>query len=234
MSHLPHLPGMPHLPDRWSLGRMQNPIRGLLHGTAALASVAGVAWLLIDSPDGGIGRKLSLAVFGMSLVAMFTISTIYHTVPWGLAWKQRMQRFDHSSIFLVVAGSYTPVAVIVLDGWMTWATLLVVWGGAAVGISQIFFFPRETMALSIVLNTTIGAIGVLFTKVLFDRLPITAMGVLAAGGLMYLVGMILLVTNRPRLWPRVFSYHEAMHVLVVAAAATFWFGTWRWVAPFAA
>lgn len=213
---------------------MQNPIRGLLHGGAAIAAAIGVAWLLGDSPGDGLGRKMALGIFGLTLIVMFTISTLYHTVPWSLAWKQRMQRFDHSGIFLVVAGSYTPVAWIVFDGWVMAAALTVAWGGAAIGIGQIFFFPRETMSLSMALNTTIGAVSILFVKPLFDRLPVTAIAVLTFGALLYLLGMILLVTERPQLWPRVFSYHEVMHVMVVAAAATFWFATWRWVAPFAA
>ncbi len=213
---------------------MQNPIRGLLHGGAALAAVAGVVWLLIDSPNDGVSRKAALAAFGLALVVLFTVSTLYHTVPWGPVWKKRMQKLDHSSIFVVVAASYTPVAVIVLDGWVAWAALALAWGGATVGIGQIWLFPRETLGFSIALNTTLGFFALLFLKALLERLPLTAIGVLAAGALLYFIGMILLVTNRPRLWPRVFSYHEVMHMLVVAAAATYWFATWRWVAPFAA
>ncbi len=230
MAHRLHLP---HPPERWALGRIQNPIRGLLHGTAALGAVAGVAWLLVDSPGDSLSRKLALTVFGAALVALFTISTLYHTLPWGPRWKRRMQRLDHSAIFGVVAGSYTPIAVIVFDGWITVAALTVAWVGFAVGVGQIWLFPRETHAFSIALNTTIGALSLLFVKALVDRLPLLAVALLALGGVMYLVGMVLLVTNRPQLWPRVFSYHEVMHVLVVAAAGTYWFVTWRWVAPFA-
>ncbi len=227
------MPHRRHLPTRWTIGRVQNPVRGLLHGPAALAALAGLAWLLFDSP-GGISRKAALAVFGLSLVALFTISTLYHTVPWRRIWKLRMQRADHAAIFAVVAGSYTPLAVIVFDGWLTWVTLAMAWGIAAVGVAQLAFFPRETVAFSIALNTTLGCLAVLFLKALVDRLPWTAIALLMLGGVLYLVGMIALVSRRPRLWPRVFSYHEAFHVLVVAAAAVYWFTIWRWVAPFAA
>ncbi len=227
--HLPH----PHLPERWTLGRLQNPVRGFLHGPAALLSLVGLAWLLIHSP-GGLSRKAALGVFGLSLVALFTISTLYHVVPWRRLWKDRMQRADHAAIFAVVAGSYTPFAVIVFDGWLTWAALAMAWGIAGVGIAQLVFFPRETVAFSIALNTTLGCLAVLFLRALFDRLPWTAIALFLLGGLLYLVGMVVLVSRRPRLWPRVFSYHEAFHVLVVLAAGVYWFTIYRWVAPFAA
>ena len=108
---------------------MQNPIRGFLHGSAAIAAVGGLVWLLIAS-DGGASRHAALAVFGVALILLYVVSTLYHTIPWNHTWKKRMQRVDHSTIFIFISASYVPLAVIVLDGWLKWGTLIVVWGGS--------------------------------------------------------------------------------------------------------
>src|SRR5665811_1896680 len=113
--------------ERITLGRMQNPVRGFLHGSAALASLVGLI-VLVRSQSGPPWAGLVLALYGGSLVAMFTTSSLYHCFPWSEKWKSRMRRLDHSAIFLTIAASYTPFAVIALDGAWRWASLLVVWG----------------------------------------------------------------------------------------------------------
>lgn len=229
---MPHL-HLPHLPDRWTLGRMQNPVRGFLHGTAAVLSVAGSVWLLTHS-SGGLTRRASLALFGLALVALYTISTIYHTIPWRSVWKERMQRVDHSTIFVFIAATYTPFAVVVFDGWLTWFTLSMVWSIAVVGIAQLAFFPRPSKAASVALNTTLGWLALLLVYPMAQRLPWTAIALMFLGGGLYTVGMVLLVTGRPRLWPRVFSYHEAFHVLVIAGSVAHFAVQFRYVARFTA
>src|SRR5690606_31562860 len=123
-------------------------------------------------------------------------------------WKRRMQRADHSMIYVLVASTYTPIAVAALEGWLRVAVLVSVWGLAAIGIAQQALFPREKNTFSVALSTTLGWLAVVIMwPVAHSAGPVTV-ALLALGGVLYTVGMVMLVTNRPRLWPRVFSYHE--------------------------
>jgi hemolysin III len=167
---------------------------------------------------GSFSRQLPLLIFGISLLGLYTVSALYHSVPWREVWKGRMQRLDHSMIYVVVAGTYTPIAGLMLSGWRRSGILAVVWGIAAVGIAQKILLPQLGGWLSIVLQMVQGWLGPLVAHPLAQTMPVQALLLIALGGLLYTVGLILFVTQRPRLWPRVFSYHEVFHLFVVAAS----------------
>lgn len=211
---------------------MQNPVRGLLHGSAAVLSLAG-AVALIARVASWSGR-IAVIVFSIGLVGLYTASSLYHSVPWAEKWNKRMQRLDHSMIYVLVAGTFTPILVIVLDGWFRWLLLAAIWSIAFVGIAQQVLFPLEKNWLSMTMQQVMGWMGLLVVIPLANRIGIAPVLIIGLGGLLYTVGMVMLITNRPKLWPRVFSYHEAFHVLVVAASFSHWFVTWRWVAPYTA
>lgn len=177
-------------------------------------SLAGLIVLAVKT-SGDLPRMLTMLVFGGSMVALYTTSSLYHSVPWKERWKRRMQRFDHSMIFLLVAGTYTPISFNVLTGPWKWITLGVVWGIAVFGILQKMLFPKVRNWLSFTLYMVMGWFAVIPVKELFDRLPLEAMVLLIVGGASYSVGMILLIAKRPKLSPRIFSYHEVFHILVI-------------------
>lgn len=212
---------------------MTNPVRGLLHGASAVAFLIAALALVSTSPA-GLGRRVSLLAFGLSLVALFTTSSLYHSIPWRTEWKGRMQRLDHTMIYVLVAGTFTPIAVIVLEGWVQWATLSVQWGIVAVGALRNALTRSPGHAWSVALATTQGWLAIFIFWPMGTRLPWTALATIAVGGVLYTIGMVFLVTNRPRLWPRVFSYHEAFHVMVVLAAAIHFSAIARWVAAYGA
>lgn len=196
---------------------MTHPVRGFMHGGAALVSVAGLVLLVVRSSPDGV-RMLSMVIFGVSLVALYTTSALYHSIPWREKWDNRMQRVDHSMIFLLVAGTYTPVAVNVLsDAWRI-ATLSVVWGLAAVGIAQKIALPRIPSWFSITIQTTMGWFAIIPILELIEALSDGALALMVLGGLCYTGGLIILATQRPQLFPRIFSHHEVFHVLVVAGS----------------
>lgn len=207
-----------HEHERVRFGKMTHPIRGLLHGVAAVVALVG-AIILFSIAPGPAWRRLTFVIFGLSLVGLFTVSSLYHSVPWREVYKRRMQRLDHAMIYVLIAGTFTPLAAIVLDGWVRVATLAIQWGIVTVGVLEKTVRRVPSANLSIALQTTQGWLAILLLWPLSNRLPWTALMLIGLGGLFYTVGMVFLVTNRPKLWPRVFSYHEVFHLLVVAAAA---------------
>jgi hemolysin III len=208
---------------------MQNPIRGFLHGAAAIAAVIGTFALMWHAPNWGI--RIGVVVFGLAMVGLYTTSSLYHGIPWGMRAKKRMQRLDHSMILVLIAGTYTPVAIVALDGWLRWLVLGVAWGAVALGALQHTFFPTDKQTFSMAVGMTMGWLGIIISWKFVQELgwPAALLGLL--GGAIYSVGVVLLVTNRPRLWPRVFSYHEVFHVMVVAATSVHFVMVWRYVVP---
>ena len=137
-------------------------------------------------------------------------------------------------IFLLIAGSYTPIAYNVLTGGWRSITLGVVWGIAAIGIGQKLFFPSVRAWFSITLQTAMGWFAVVPIAEIARRLPVSALVFLFVGGVSYTVGMVIFSTRRPRLFPRVFSYHEVFHVLVIVGSLAHYLVVWLWVVPLVA
>ena len=198
---------------------MQNPVRGFLHGSAAIASIVGAIFLV--SYASRPAHQVALLVFAASMAGLYTISSLYlyHSFPWQQEWKLRMQRADHAMIYVLVAGTYTPIGWIVLDGWLRVAVLAGAWSIALIGILQKIFLPRVGEGFSIAMATLQGWLALPLFGPLAEKLPVSALVLLGLGGISYTVGMVFLVTERPRLWPRVFSYHEVFHVLVIAGSS---------------
>lgn len=219
---------------RATLGPIQNPVRGLLHGTAAVLSVLGAGLLWARAGAGDPSERAALLVFGASLVGLYSVSTVYHSVPWHPRWKRRLQRLDHSMIYVLIAGSYTPIAAIVFDGWLRAGTLAAVWGIAALGAAQKLWWPHVDHRYSVGLQALQGWLALPLLVPLSERLAGPALALLVAGGLLYTAGLVAFATGRPRLWPRVFSYHEVFHVLVVAGSASHFALAFAYVAPVAA
>ena len=221
-----HAPG-----KRLTFGKMQNPVRGILHGSAALLSLVGGVALWMRTA-GHPSRQLAMLVFAASMVALYTASSLYHSVPWRDVWKSRMQRLDHAMIYVLVAGTYTPIAFVMLAGALRWIALAMTWGIALVGIFQKTLRPRVGHRFSITMQTIQGWLAIPLLGPLAHQLPSTALLQVVLGGALYTVGLVLFVTKRPRLWPQVFSYHEMFHVFVVAGSATHYLVIFRYVAGF--
>lgn len=203
--------------DRMTLGRMQNPIRGFLHGGAAIAALGGTVYLVART-WGNTAALIGCLVFGFALLVMYTVSSLYHSIPWGAAWKRRLQRVDHSMIYLVVAGTFTPIAIAGLDGAAVWWCLALAWTIAVVGIVLKLTLPAVSTGLSVTLQLAMGWTVILWLPQIWGSLGPGAIVFIAIGGLFYTVGSIIFITKRPVLLARSFSYHELFHVLVVLAS----------------
>lgn len=219
-----------HLNDnlrRWTLGKMQNPVRGFLHGVAALVSVVGTAFLIARANS--LRAVVAALIFGLGLLCLYTTSSLYHSIPWREAWKRRMQRLDHSMIFVLIAATYTPIALVILNGPWQWIALAIAWGIAIAGIIHRIFGSMERHVLSFTLMLILGWLAIPLMFPLAHRAGTAAVVLIAIGGGLYTVGMVFKVTRWPRLWPRVFSAHELFHVFVVVASVLHWTATYRYV-----
>lgn len=203
--------------DRMTLGRMQNPIRGFLHGGAAVAALAATIYL-VSRTWGDTAALIGSLVFGVALLTMYTVSSLYHSIPWSTAWKRRLQRVDHSMIYLVVAGTFTPIAIAGLDPTAAAVCLGIVWGIATVGIVLKLVLSKVSTGLSVTLQLAMGWTVIFWIPQIWTNLGPGAIVFIAIGGLFYTVGSVFFLTKRPRLFPRTFSYHELFHVFVVLAS----------------
>jgi hemolysin III len=214
--------------ERITLGRMQNPIRGFLHGAAAVAALFGL-FVLLSRAWGSRAAAIGSLVFGVAMLAMYTVSTLYHSVPWTAEWKIRLQRLDHSMIFLLVAGTFTPIAIAAVDGVVLVLALVVVWSIAVAGILLKVFLPNVKTSLSVTLQMVMGWSALILMPWVLSRLGLGAVVLIALGGICYTAGMVIFTSKRPKLFPRTFSYHELFHVLVIGGT-TFHFLAVLWYA----
>jgi hemolysin III len=182
---------------------------------AFFASVPAGLSLVVVTPS--LPSRVAAAVYALSLSAMYAASAAFHRVDWGpKAWRW-MRRLDHSMIFLLIAGTYTPFALLALEPPWSTVVLAVVWAGAALGI-VVRMLSEQLGVLPGTLYIVLGWIGALVLPFSVHHLSGIQIGLMVAGGLCYTVGATLFWLQRPVLAPQVFGYHELWHVLVVAGS----------------
>jgi len=192
-------------------------LRGLFHLAATPFAIAG-AVVLIATAESGRAR-FALAVYGCALAALLGVSAVYHSVHWSPGPRKWIRRLDHSMIFVLTAATYTPFALLVIESTLGYVILAVVWVGALGGVLLNLFWPDQPKWLA---SLAASALGPPLFVALVPIADVTGLGapiLLAAGGVLYLIGAVVYGTQRPDPWPAVFGYHEVMHLLVVAAAA---------------
>jgi hemolysin III len=205
------------------IGRMQNPVRGILHGTSAVVSVVGLVALLGSGLSGGL--MVAVAIYGLSLIALYTTSSLYHSVPWREVWKGRLQRLDHMMIYVLVAGSFTPFLVAAVSGTWLVVGLAGIWGLTAVGLAREVWLLKGRSIF--VAQLLLGALCAVPLFLIITTLDATTSSLVVAGGVTYLVGVAMFARHWPRLLPGVFSHHELFHVFVVSASIAHFIGVWR-------
>jgi hemolysin III len=169
---------------------------------------------VVAAPD---SRALPAAVFAVSAAVMLGTSALYHRVHWHGATRLWMRRADHAGIYLLIAGTYTPVALIGLKGAWRPAVLAIVWTGAGLAILFKFAWVAAPKWLAAVFGVTLGWAGVAALPELAHHDGLTPVILLGAGGLAYTVGAIVYALKRPNPSPRVFGYHEVFHALTIVA-----------------
>lgn len=191
-------------------------LRGVLHAVAFLVSCAVGVVFVAAAPD---SRVWPAAAFAVSASVMLGTSALYHRVAWSRRARLWMRRADHAGIYLLIAGTYTPVGLISLQGAWRVTVLSIVWSGAAVATISKFCWVGAPKWLSALLGVLLGWAGVAAMPELAKREGIAPVVLLAAGGVAYTVGAIVYARRKPDPVPHVFGYHELFHALTIVALA---------------
>jgi hemolysin III len=192
--------------------------RGVTHEWAFFVSLPLGLGLVISAPSGR--AALAAGIYALSVALLFGASALYHRISWASdAARRWMRRVDHSMIFVLIAGTYTPFALLALDGTLATAILIAVWVGAGAGIVMSLVWPDAPKWLLAVVYVALGWVAIAAFPAMLDRLGITAMVMVGLGGALYTAGAVIYATRRPNPSPTVFGYHEIFHALVIGAAA---------------
>jgi hemolysin III len=191
--------------------------RGRIHQVAAFVALPAAIVLIALAP--GLPARVASTVYGATLVNMFSTSAIYHRRTWTERARRRIQALDHSAIYLLIAGTYTPLAVLALHGWVRVAMLVSVWAVAAAMVALKQAFPGRFAGLTGAMYIVLGWAAVIAAPQFFRALPEAALVLLVLGGLLYTGGALVLNRQWPDPDPLVFGYHEVWHVFMTSAAA---------------
>ncbi len=193
-------------------------LRGVLHQWAFLASLAAGVSLVLEA--GSTRARLATAIYALSVAALFGTSALYHRIAWRtLVARRWMRRLDHTMIFVLIAGSYTPFALLALHGTLGVAILITAWSAALVGAMSKLIWLEAPGWLTASTYIAIGWIAIFAIPELVNRLGIVAVVTLALGGILYSAGAVIHARKRPDPVPTVFGYHELFHLLVIVGAA---------------
>jgi hemolysin III len=209
--------------------RVKPRLRGVSHQYAFFVSLGSGALLVLLAATAR--ATAAAAVYAASVSALFGVSALYHRVTWTIPARRRMRRLDHAMIFLLIAGTYTPVGLLVLAGRLATVVLAVVWGGAVAGIVLELVWTRAPRWLGGAVYLTLGWVAVVAMPQLFARLGLAGGLLLVAGGLSYSVGVAVYALRRPDPVPAVFGYHEVFHLLVIAGVAAHFLAISRYALP---
>jgi hemolysin III len=209
----------------------KDPISGLTHLGSALLAAVGTVSLIGLSPAGLM--RLAMAIYGGSLVLLFSASAAYHLIHTSPQREEGLRKFDHIAIFLLIAGTYTPVCLVVLTGGWRWGLLIPVWGIAAAGTLFKLAWVRSPRWLTALIYVVMGWLGVIGVAQLLTTLPWEALMWLLLGGLLYTGGSIIYATKKPDPFPGVFGFHEIWHLFVTAGGAAHYIFVAAYILPLA-
>lgn len=215
-----------HRRSRW---HPFEPFSCYSHLAGVLLGVAGLVVLLVVSDDDP-RRIVGFSVYGATLVLLYLASTAYHWLDLAPEQREWLHRIDHVAIFLLIAGTYTPVCLVTLRGGWGWSVFGVVWGVALAGAVVKLLFRELARWVSTGLYVGMGWIAVVATVPLVRAFPVSALLWLVAGGILYTAGAVIYGTRRPDPFPPVFGFHEIFHLFVLGGSMAHWVFMLRYVA----
>ena len=207
-------------------------LRGVMHAYAFwFAAVAAVVLVALAPTD---RARVAAAIYGGALCALFAASGLYHRWRWHPRWKPLLRRLDHSTIYLFIAATTTPIALLVLSGAIQTVVLVSVWAGAGLGIAFALAWIDAPRLLVAGTYLAVGWAGVVAVPQLLNEVGVAPFVLFVVGGILYSIGATVYAARRPDPWPSTFGFHELFHTLVIAAAIVHFIAMAAWVVPYAA
>jgi hemolysin III len=202
-------------------------LRGVTHFWAVWFAAAGALVLVLFAASAT--ARVAATIYGLGLIALFAGSATYHRWRWDPRWRPLLRRVDHSTIFVFIAASFTPVGILVLDGALATIVLVVVWAGALLGVFFSLVWIDAPRWLQAALYVGLGWVGVAATPQMLDRLGTAPVVLFGVGGVLYTVGAVVYALRRPDPWPLTFGFHEIFHAFVIGAAVCHFVAMAGWV-----
>lgn len=211
---------------------LSEPISGISHVVAGLLSVAGLSLLVtLAALRASVWHVVGFAIFGASLILLYAASATYHLVPLPKEKKAALRRLDHVMIFVLIAGTYTPICLTVLRGPWGWTLFGIVWGMAALGIGLKLAWFNAPRWLSTALYVALGWAALIAVVPLVRTLSLGGLLWLLLGGAFYTVGALFYATKWPTFHARHFTFHELFHMLVVCGSLSHFWLMYQFVLP---
>ena len=199
--------------------KFREPVSGFSHMVGVLLSILGLIILAVNSAAGGRTRHLvTFLIFGISLILLYTASTVYHLITASEKAIRTLRRVDHSMIYVLIAGTYTPVCLIALRGSLGWGLFIAVWAMAVLGILLKLLWMDAPRWLYTSFYVFMGWISIIVIAPLTKVIPTGGILWLFAGGLLYTLGAVIYAAKWPRIKSKIFGFHEIFHVFVLAGS----------------
>lgn len=203
---------------------IREPVNSLTHGIGAILSLVGFILLLHEAiSSGSVSQIIAFSMFGLSMVLLYTASSLYHALPVKEKTLLLLQKLDHSMIYVLIAGTFTPICLLVLEGGWKWSLFITIWTLAVVGIIKKFVWLSAPRWLSTLFYLGMGWLAVFTFPALIEKLPLAFLIWIAIGGIAYTLGAVIYGIQRPNPIPKWFGHHEIWHLFVLAGTFShFW------------
>jgi hemolysin III len=210
--------------------RFREPVNSLTHLTAAAIAIAGTVVLAYLARDDA-AKLASLCLYGVTLVLMFSSSALYHTIQSGPKAALFLRKLDHSAIYLLIAGTYTPICLHYFTGFWRIGFLAVIWALGLIGIAVKLFVINAPRWVTAGVYLLMGWLSIAGVGEIVSRMPAGAIAWLLAGGLFFTGGAVVYMLKRPNPFPGVFGFHEIWHIFVILGAFSHFALMWIYIAP---
>jgi hemolysin III len=214
--------------------RLREPVSGLTHLAGVFLALVALGVLLAEAAgEGRVDQFVAFGVFGCSLVALYGASALYHLLPVSPPTVARLRRWDHMMIFVLIAGTYTPICVLALEGGWSVGLLGLVWALAFGGVLLKLLWMDAPRWLSVGLYLAMGWVAVVAASAILRAVPPGGIAWILVGGLVYSAGALIYALKRPNIKPGVFGFHELWHLFVLAGSACHFWAMFCYIAPIA-
>jgi hemolysin III len=210
--------------------KFRDPVSGFTHLIAAIVAAIGLVFLLYIGRNNTV-KLISLLIYGISLILMFSASAAYHLTKASQKVLLILRKLDHSAIYLLIAGTYTPICLYFFSGFYRWGILAIVWGIAVVGVAVKMFVINVPRWVNAGIYLIMGWQCIIAIKPMLTTMPTGALIWLAAGGLFFTLGAIIYMTKIFDFYPGVFGFHEVWHIFVILGCLSHFILVLAYIAP---